>query len=144
MYYKLYGIKTVIFRYFNVYGERQPLNGSYAPVLGIFLRQRRNNEPLTLIGEGYQTRDFIHVSDVAMANILAVETNLETYGEVFNVGTGIGISIENIANMISSNHIHLPERSGEVNHSRANIDKIKKSLKWEPQVNVLEWIKGQL
>jgi UDP-glucose 4-epimerase len=144
MYYKLYGIKTVIFRYFNVYGERQPLNGSYAPVLGIFLRQGRNNEPLTLIGEGYQTRDFIHVSDVAMANIMAVETNLETYGEVFNVGTGIGISIENIAKMISSNHIHLPERSGEVNHSRANIDKIKKSLKWEPQVNLLEWIKGQL
>jgi UDP-glucose 4-epimerase len=144
MYYNLYGLKTVIFRYFNVYGERQPLVGSYAPVLGIFLRQKNNNEPLTLIGEGYQTRDFVHVSDVVSANIIASQKDLHKYGKVFNVGTGLGTSIESIANLISPLQINLPERIGEVIHSRANIDKIKCILEWEPKVNVIEWIKGQL
>jgi UDP-glucose 4-epimerase len=144
MYYNLYGLKTVIFRYFNVYGERQPLVGSYAPVLGIFLRQLKNGEPLTLIGEGYQTRDFVHVSDVVSANIIASQKKLHKYGEVFNVGTGLGTSIESIANLISLNQINLPERIGEVIHSRANNDKIRGILEWEPKVNVIEWIKGQL
>jgi len=144
MYYNLYGLKTVIFRYFNVYGERQPLVGSYAPVLGIFLRQKNNNEPLTLIGEGYQTRDFVHVSDVVSANIIASQKNLYKYGEIFNVGTGLGTSIEFIANLISLNQINLPERIGEVIHSRANTDKIKGILEWEPKVDVVEWIKGHL
>jgi UDP-glucose 4-epimerase len=144
MYYNLYGLKTVIFRYFNVYGERQPLVGSYAPVLGIFLRQKNNNEPLTLVGEGYQTRDFIHVSDVVSANIIASQKDLHKFGEVFNVGTGIGTSIESVADLISLDQVNLPERIGEVIHSRANFDKIKGVLKWEPKVNVIEWIRGQL
>jgi UDP-glucose 4-epimerase len=144
MYYDLYGLKTVIFRYFNVYGERQPIKGSYAPVLGIFLRQNQNNEPLTIIGEGNQTRDFIHVSDVVAANILASEKELFEYGEVFNVGTGLGTSIESIADVVSSKQIHLPERDGEINHSRANVDKIKQTLGWEPRINVLQWLKEQL
>lgn len=144
MYYELYGLKTVIFRYFNVYGERQPLKGSYAPVLGIFLRQKQNGEPLTLMGDGYQTRDFVHVSDVVEANILATQKELSTYGEVFNVGTGIGVSIEKIADLISTKKIFLPERLGEVVHSRANSNKIREQLGWEPKVNVLEWIRGQL
>jgi len=144
MYSDLYGLKTVIFRYFNVYGERQPLIGSYAPVIGIFLRQKLNNEPLSLIEDGTQTRDFVHVSDVVEANILASQRELLKYGEVFNVGTGIGTSIESIADIISSDKIYLPERPGEVLHSRANIDKIKNVLKWEPKVNVLDWIRQQL
>lgn len=144
MYYNLYGLKTIIFRYFNVYGERQPLVGSYAPVLGIFLRQKNNNEPLTLIGDGYQTRDFVHVSDVVSANIIASQKELYKYGEVFNVGTGLSTSIESIAVLISSKRIHLTERKGEVMHSRANIDKIAGILNWEPKVNVVEWIKDQL
>lgn len=144
MYSDLYGLKTVIFRYFNVFGERQPLFGSYAPVIGIFLRQKQNNEPLTLIEDGLQTRDFVHVSDVVEANILATQRELLKYGEVFNVGTGIGTSIESIADLISFNRINLPERPGEVLHSRANIDKIRNVLKWEPKVNVLDWIREQL
>lgn len=143
MYYDLYGLKTVIFRYFNVYGERQPLKGSYAPVLGIFLRQKENNEPLTLIGDGYQTRDFVHVSDVVTANILATEKEMNSYGMVFNVGTGTGTSIKDLADLISTNKIHLPEREGEVMHSRANIDLIKDHLGWTPTVNVFDWIKTQ-
>jgi UDP-glucose 4-epimerase len=144
MYYDLYKLKTVVFRYFNVYGERQPLNGSYAPVIGIFLRQKTNNQPLTMVGDGYQTRDFVHVSDVVRANILAIEKELFHYGEVFNVGTGIGTSIETIANLISDEKIHLPERIGEVMHSRANIDKIQEKLSWKPKVDVMNWIKERL
>lgn len=144
MYYELYDLQTIIFRYFNVYGERQPLNGSYAPVIGIFLRQMRAGQPLSLIGEGYQTRDFIHVSDVVSANILATQRETLEFGGVFNVGTGIGTTIESIADLISSDHVYLPERPGEVIHSRANIDKIMEQLKWEPKIDVLKWIKTQL
>jgi UDP-glucose 4-epimerase len=144
MYYELYGLKTIIFRYFNVYGEGQHKTGQYAPVMSIFMRQKKNGEPLTIIGDGYQTRDFVHVSDVVYANILASQKNLDTYGEVFNVGTGVGIEIGDIANLISSYQVKIPERPGEVLHSRANIDRIKTKLGWNYSVKVLDWIKMQI
>jgi len=88
MYNNLYGLKTICFRYFNVYGERQPLRGQYAPVVGIFLRQRKNGESLTIVGDGEQRRDFTHVSDIVNANIMSAISNTEDvyYGEVYNVG----------------------------------------------------------
>jgi len=144
MYYNLYGLKTVILRYFNVYGDRQPTSGSYAPVIGIFLRQRANGEPLTLVGDGLQRRDFVNVKDVVNANVLSTTKQLQEYGEVFNVGTGKAITIKNIAALISDNLAFLPERSGEVVHSFANIQKIQEVLNWSPTVDVTEWIGGQL
>lgn len=141
MYYKLYGLKTIIFRYFNVYGEGQHKNGQYAPVMSIFTNQKSKGEPLTIIGDGYQTRDFIHVSDVVHANIIASQKQLEKYGEVFNVGTGNGTCIKDIADLISSYQITIPERPGEVMHSRSNIDKIKNILGWNFSVKILDWIK---
>ena len=89
MYTELYGLRTVIFRYFNVYGERHPLRGQYAPVIGIFLRQRAAGEPLTIVGDGNQRRDFTYVGDVVNANIKAAlaEVDVEAYGQVYNVGT---------------------------------------------------------
>lgn len=143
MYYELYGIKTIIFRYFNVYGEGNPKTGQYAPVMSIFENQKLNGEPLTIIGDGYQTRDFIHVSDVVLANILASQRELKNYGEVYNVGTGEGIQIQQIADLISSYQIRIPERPGEVLHSRASIDKIKNDLGWNYSKNVLDWIKNK-
>lgn len=142
MYYNLYGLKTVIFRYFNVYGERQHKTGQYAPVMSIFMRQKENMDPLTIIGDGYQTRDFIHVLDIVRANILASQKELEHYGEVFNVGTGTGVSIKEIADLISEYQMHIPERPGEVLHSRSSIDKIKQILGWNYTINVLDWIKN--
>lgn len=141
MYYKLYGLKTIIFRYFNVYGERQHKTGQYAPVMSIFMRQNENSEPLTIVGDGYQTRDFIHVLDIVRANILASQKELDSYGEVFNVGTGSGVIIKEIADLISEYQIHIPERPGEVLHSRSSIDKIKQTLGWNYTINVLDWIK---
>jgi UDP-glucose 4-epimerase len=141
MYYDLYGLQTVIFRYFNVYGERQHKTGQYAPVMSIFSRQKSEGKPLTIIGQGYQTRDFVHVLDIVRANILASQTNLETYGEAFNVGTGEGTAIETIANLISEYQVHIPERPGEVMHSRASIAKIKEQLGWSPSISVVDWVK---
>jgi UDP-glucose 4-epimerase len=143
MYYDLYGIKTVIFRYFNVYGEGNPKSGQYAPVMSVFMEQKLKGEPLTIIGDGYQTRDFVHVSDVVLANILASQKELKNYGEVYNVGTGKGVQIKEIADLISSYQISIPERPGEVLHSRASIDKIKNDLGWNYSKNVLDWIRNK-
>ena len=141
MYYDLYGLKTVIFRYFNVYGEGQHKTGQYAPVMSIFKRQKENNDPLTVIEPGYQTRDFVHVSDVVYANILASQKDIDSYGEVFNIGTGTGTEIQEVADLMSSYQIKIPERPGEVLHSTANIDKVKEWFGWNYSVKVLEWIK---
>jgi UDP-glucose 4-epimerase len=144
MYYNLYGLKTIILRYFNVYGERQHKSGQYAPVMSIFMNQKQNSQPLTIVGDGYQTRDFVHVSDVVLANIMSYQKNLDVYGEVYNVGTGEGTEIQKIADLISSCQVHIPERPGEVLHSRANIDNIKNKIGWNYSVNVVEWIKKQV
>ena len=105
MYTELFDLPTVIFRYFNVYGERQPLRGQYTPVVGIFLRQLRDGEALTVVGDGEQRRDFTHVSDIVNANILAYNADVDSssFGQVYNVGTGTNYSINEIANMISDN-----------------------------------------
>lgn len=144
MYFELYNLKTIVFRYFNVYGEGQHKTGQYAPVMSIFMNQQKNGQPLTVIGTGHQTRDFVHVSDVVRANVLASQQNLSTYGEVFNVGTGKGVEIKDIANLISPSQILIPERPGEVMHSRANIDKIKFHLGWNFSIDVLEWVRNEM
>ena len=115
LYTKLYGLETIILRYFNVYGERQPLKGQYAPVIGIFMRQKEADEPLTIVGDGNQRRDFTHVSDVVNANVLAAITDVddEFYGQVYNVGTGTNYSINQIARQISDNVVNIPPRPGE-------------------------------
>tara|TARA_S200002703_G_scaffold4328_1_gene5610 strand:+ start:583 stop:1464 length:882 start_codon:yes stop_codon:yes gene_type:complete len=141
MYYNLYGLKTVIFRYFNVYGEGQHKTGQYAPVMSIFKRQKDNNEALTVVEPGYQTRDFVHVSDVVYANVLASQRELDEYGQVFNIGTGEGTEIEKIADLISDYQIRIPQRPGEVIHSRANIDKVKEILGWKWSIKIVDWIK---
>ena len=141
MYNKLYGLKTVIFRYFNVYGERQPIKGQYAPVVGIFLRQFAAREPLTIVGDGLQRRDFTYVQDVVEANILASETDSDDiFGQIINIGVGRNHSILDIAKMIGYNFKHLPERLGEARITLANIDKARELLGWKPEVGIEDWI----
>jgi UDP-glucose 4-epimerase len=144
LYFDLYGLRTVSLRYFNAYGPRQPASGQYAPVIGIFKRQKDNGESLTIVGDGNQTRDFIHVSDIVNANIKAATIDTNTYGEVYNVGTGVHYSIKKIASMISDNHIHIPPRPAEARFSCANIHKIKSVYEWTPQINLETWIKENL
>ena len=144
MYSDLYGLETVILRYFNVFGERSPTRGQYAPVIGIFQRQKDAGEPLTIVGDGTQRRDFIYVGDVARANELAalmpgVKDHL---GEVFNVGSGVNYSVQEIADAISDNQTYIPKRDGEMETTWSNIDKVNRVIGWKPEVDVLEWIKG--
>jgi len=145
MYTDLFGLKTVIFRYFNVYGERSPVRGQYAPVIGIFLRQNNAGEPLTIVGDGEQRRDFTHVSDVVQANILAATKDVpdECYGQMYNVGNGINYSINEIADTISENQINIPPRIGEARTTLANNSKLKETFGWEPKINLKNWINGQ-
>ena len=146
MYTDLYGLNTIIFRYFNVFGERAPRKGQYAPVTGIFLRQKAAGEPLTIVGDGEQRRDYIYVKDVANANVMAAISNPDddAYGQVYNVGSGKNYSVNEIASFISDDTINLPPRIGEARNSLANNDKIKKTFAWRPEVDVEEWIKTQL
>ena len=152
MYYNLYGLETVVLRYFNVFGQRSPTRGQYAPVVGIFRRQRDNGEPLTIVGDGTQRRDFIHVEDVARANYLASVMPLKNMakflnhdytGEVFNVGSGKNYSIQEIADCISKDQVYIDKRDGEMDTTLANIDKIGDVIGWKPEVDVIDWIKRQ-
>jgi UDP-glucose 4-epimerase len=144
MYTNLYGLETVVLRYFNVYGDRSPTKGQYAPVIGIFQRQKDAGEPLTIVGDGSQKRDFIHVNDVARANYLASIMPLKGHaGEVFNVGSGKCVSVQSIADAISDNQTYIPKRPGEMDVTFANISKIANVLGWMPEIDVLDWIKQQ-
>ena len=142
LYTNLYDLKTVIFRYFNVYGEGAPSTGQYAPVIGIFLRQKNEGKPLTIVGNGEQSRDFVHVQDVVNANIMAAISNVEDqyYGQIYNIGNGENISILELANMISNNHIHISPRDGEAKTTLASIDKAKQTFGWSPQFKIRQWI----
>ena len=146
MYTDLYGLNTIIFRYFNVFGERAPRKGQYAPVTGIFLRQKAAGESLTIVGDGEQRRDYIYVKDVANANVMAAISNPDddAYGQVYNVGSGKNYSVNEIASFISDDTINIPPRIGEARNSLANIDKIQKTFAWKPEVDVEQWIKTQL
>ena len=146
MYTDLFGLDTVIFRYFNVYGERQPVRGQYAPVIGIFLRQLASGELLTIVGDGQQRRDFTYVKDIVNANIMAAISNAdkEAYGQVYNVGSGINYSINEVASMISKDVKHISPRVGEARISLANVDKIYETFAWKPQQDLKEWIGKQI
>lgn len=152
MYYELYGLETIIFRYFNVYGERQPLRGHYAPVVGLFLRQAENGEPLTIVGDGEQRRDFTHVSDVVNANIMASCSQYSmgqypeprVFGQVYNVGTGKNHSINELADMISVNQVHIDSRPGESRETLADNKKMLYTFGWIPKVLIKDWISLQI
>ncbi len=141
MYYNLFGLKTIVFRYFNVYGERQPLKGQYAPVVGIFYKQKANGQSMTVVGDGLQTRDFTHVSDVVNANLLAANTDDEgNFAEVFNVGSGRSHSVLKIAEIIGGNVEFIPERVGEARATLADLSKSKEKLGYSPQIKLEDWL----
>ena len=142
MYTDLYGLETVVLRYFNVFGDRSPTRGQYAPVIGIFQRQKDAGQALTIVGDGSQRRDFVHVKDVARANHMAATLPVDGHlGEVFNVGSGTCYTIQEIANAISLNQTYIPERKGEMDTTFADITKIEKVIGWKPEIDVLDWLK---
>tara|TARA_R100000008_G_scaffold86093_1_gene77877 strand:- start:9683 stop:10579 length:897 start_codon:yes stop_codon:yes gene_type:complete len=145
MFYKLYGLETVIFRYFNVYGDRQPTSGQYAPVVGLFQKQLNEGVPLTIVGDGLQSRDFTHVSDVVEANMKAAFTDdKRAFGNIFNIGAGKNHTIMDLAKMVGGEdvtYVNLPERLGEARDSLADTSKANDILKWEAKVKLGDWLK---
>ena len=140
MYTRLYGLKTVIFRYFNVYGNRQPTKGQYAPVIGLFKKQKDNGEPMTVVGDGLQTRDYTNVSDVVNANLLAAESDDVGGNELMNIGAGKSYSVMDLVEIIGGEHIYIPPRPGESRHTLADISRANMLLKWNPKVNLEDWL----
>jgi len=144
LYGKMYGQDTICLRYFNVYGPNQPTKGQYAPVIGVFQRQKTNNQTLTVVGDGEQTRDYVHVKDVVAANILASQHPGTFTGDVFNVGCGKNYSVNWIANKIESDKTkitNIPARGGEARDTISNIEKIKNVFGWQPTISLDEWLK---
>jgi len=143
MYTKLFGLKTIILRYFNVYGYRQPVKGPYAPLIGLFAKQKKEGKALTIVGDGEQRRDYTNVADVVDANILAAFENLDDskYGELYNIGTGQNFSVSEIANLFDSPIEYIPERLGEARETLANIEKARHVLKYNPQFKLIDFIR---
>jgi nucleoside-diphosphate-sugar epimerase len=139
---KGFDLPSLVLRYFNVYGPRQPETGAYALVLGIFLKRRADGKVLEIHGDGRQRRDFVHVRDVVAANIAAYESSLR--GEVFNVGSGTSLSVKELADLISPDQVHTEAREGDALATLADISKIKAQLGWSPTVSFTEGLKELL
>lgn len=137
-----YGIETVSLRYFNVYGPRMDPDGAYALVIGKFLKQRKEGGAMTITGDGRQTRDFTHVSDVVNANMLAstaIAAGLAGNGEVINIGYGKNASVNRVAGLIGGPVEYIPARV-EPRHTLADRTKAKKIFSWEPEISLEEGI----
>lgn len=142
MYNKMYNVNSIVLRYFNVFGQRSPFTGQYAPVIGIFQRQKREGEPLTIVGTGEQRRDFIHVKDVARANFLAAIGSVNR--GVFNIGSGTNISVNEIASKISTDVTFVPPREGEAKHTLADITNAIKYLNFKPTITVEDYLNNNI
>jgi nucleoside-diphosphate-sugar epimerase len=139
LFHQLFGMETLTLRYFNVFGPRMTTVGAYVTVIGIFLRLRREGKPLTIHGDGDQTRDFTHVRDVVRANVLAMDCELAD-GRPLNIGQGSRVSINHIAEMIGGPRVYLPSRAGDMRHTLADFSQAEKILGWRPQITTHEGV----
>lgn len=139
MWSEVYGLSTVSLRYFNVYGPRLNPNGAYALAIGRFLQQRKEGKPMTVTGDGEQTRDFTHVRDVVRANILAAESQKAGKGEVFNIGAGKNYSINKVTQLIGGEVEHIAPRL-EPRDTLADNSYAREVLGWKPEVTLEEGI----
>lgn len=142
LYAQLYDVDSIILRYFNVYGPREPIKGEYAPVIGLFKRQFKNKNSMTIVGDGSQKRDFTYIADVVDANIAAIRATNVKHG-IYNVGTGKNYSINEIAKMVSkkSEIVYIEERPAEVKETLADIKNTIKDLDWKPKYALEKMIK---
>jgi len=137
MFSRLFGLETLSLRYFAVYGPRMPVEGAYMLAIAAFMRARRESRPLTIFGDGEQTRDFTHVSDVVEANLLAMDAAVAD-GRVLNVGRGQATSINRIASMFGGPMEYREARPGDVRHTLADNREAQRTLGWQPKVSITE------
>lgn len=134
---RLYGIETLTLRYFNVFGPSMPTEGTYATVIGAFLNARAAGKPIPIYGDGEQTRDFTHVRDVVMANVLAMKSEIAD-GSALNIGQGRAVSVNWIAERIGGPRKYQGPRPGEPRHTLADASNAARILGWVPQVSTEE------
>jgi len=139
LYSDVYNLDTVCLRYFNVYGDRMPNKGAYRSVISIFKEQYNKNQPLNIVNDGEQKRDFIHVNDIIQANILVANLTKKHKGDIFNVGTGQAYTVNKIADMFGGNK-NYGEKRIEPKNSIAENAKIRLDLNWEPKNKLKTWI----
>ena len=146
MYEQIYELPVTICRFYNVYGDYMPTEGEYRTVLPIFLEQYKNDEPLTITGDGEQRRDFTHVDDIVDAMIRVVQ--LDKWGSTFELGRGKNHSINEVADMFGKwsveGKIYIDEIPGESRDTLCKSELARKKLKWNPKVNLEDWIKEQI
>lgn len=141
-YASVYGLKAISLRLFNVYGKRARSDGNYGAVMGIFLAQRLAQKPLTVVGDGSQLRDFIHVEDVAKAFLKAAESEINN--QILNIGSGEPQTIGYLAELIGGSIEYIPWRPGEPLITHANIEKAMSLLEWEPEIKFEDGINDLL
>ncbi len=137
---QLYGVASVVLRYFNVYGPHMDPQGGYALVVGKFLDQRRRGEPLTISGDGEYYRAYAHVFDIVRANMSAMESKMVGKGEVINIGSTRPTSVNELAALIGGPVVHVAPRVGDPRHSQADGTKAQKMLNWEQKISLEEGI----
>ena len=139
LYSDVYDLDTVCLRYFNAYGNRMPKEGAYKSVISVFKEQYSQNQPLNIVNDGEQKRDFIHVNDIIQANILVANFTKNHKGDIFNVGTGQAYTVNEIADMFGGNKKY-GEKRIEPKNSIAENAKIMLDLDWEPKNKLKTWI----
>ena len=137
LFHKLYGMQALTLRYFNVFGPRMATEGAYVTVISVFLRARLAGKPLTIFGDGEQTRDFTHVRDVVRANVLAMDCQVAD-GRALNVGQGRNVSVNRLAEIIGGTTVHLGPRVGDARHTLADYSQAERIFGWRPQVRTEE------
>jgi UDP-glucose 4-epimerase len=136
---QVYRLPTVSLRLFNVYGPRSRTSGTYGAVFGVFLAQKLNRQPYTVVGDGTQSRDFTFVSDVADAFVTAAQSTVS--GKVFNVGTGTPVAVNRLVELLEGAVVHVPRRPGEPDRTHADIAAIQRELGWRPKVSIEEGVR---
>jgi len=138
----LYGLDTIALRFFMVYGPRNPAQGAYAIVTGKFLGRLQEGKPLVIEGTGENFRDFVHVDDIARALILGYQRSV--HGVVINVGTGQAYSVKDVADLVSSNQVHVPPRANDLLGTLADTCRAKQLLRFEARYDFIETMKSMI
>lgn len=135
---KIYKLPTISLRFFNIYGPKSRTSGTYGAVFGVFLAQKLAKKPLTIVGDGNQTRDFLNIKDLVVLIVKVARSKIK--GEVYNVAGGKEIKVNFIANLIGGKKIYIPKRPGEPDRSLGDIRKIKKDFKWSPKISIKQGV----
>tara|TARA_B100000287_G_scaffold430937_1_gene487176 strand:- start:857 stop:1714 length:858 start_codon:yes stop_codon:yes gene_type:complete len=145
LYHKCYGVKTNVCRFYNVYGDRQISEGIYSTVIGKWIKQYKDNEPLTITGNGEQTRDFTHVDDIVEGLIEMLNID-ETSQMTIGLGNGKSTSINDVADMFGKDYPkeYIDSYPGEELNSRCDVERTKTEIKWNPKNSLSEYIKREI